>query len=206
MPPRARRGPCCASQTACAPIGSRVLKKYFPGRPACRAASVPRHCNHPPGPHVVADRVAILVDAADYFAAAKSALEKAKSSIHMLNWAFDPDTKLCPGRDDDHGSQTELGAFLVELSADRPELAIRILCWKSAVLVSATQNFFPHRAKRCFRASRVEFHLDATVPFGACHHQKVIIVDGQVAFTGSSDFCPDRWDTSDHTDADPRRR
>lgn len=153
-----------------------------------------------------ADRVAVLVDAADYFAAALSTLEKAQSSIHMLNWAFDPDTKLCPGRDDAHGSELQLGAFLVRLAMTRPELEIRILCWKSAILVSATQDFFPHRARRCFRNTPVQFHLDATTPFGACHHQKVIVVDGEVAFIGSSDFGPDRWDTSDHTDADPRRR
>ncbi len=154
----------------------------------------------------VADRAAVLVDAADYFAAAKSSMEKARHSIHMLNWAFDPDTKLAPRRDDDDGPESEIGAFLIRLCSKRPELDIRILCWKSAVLVSATQNFFPHRAKRCFKDTPIQFHLDDTVPFGACHHQKVIVVDGQVAFTGSSDFCPDRWDTSTHVDAHPRRR
>lgn len=153
-----------------------------------------------------ADRAAVLVDAADYFAAAKSSMQQARSSIHMLNWAFDPDTRLSPRRDDDHGPESELGEFLIQLTTERPELEVRILCWKSAVLVSATQDFFPHRAKRCFKDTPVQFHLDATVPFGACHHQKVIVVDGQVAFTGSSDFCPDRWDTSEHRDADPRRR
>lgn len=153
-----------------------------------------------------ADRAAILIDAAAYFAAAKSALLKARSTIHMLNWAFDPETELFPRHDGDPGAELELGAFLVGLTKDRPELAVRILCWKSAILVSATQGFFPHRAKRCFKDTAVQFHLDETVPFGACHHQKVIVVDGQVAFSGSSDFCPDRWDTSKHLDADTRRR
>ena len=154
----------------------------------------------------VADRAAVLVDAADYFAAAKSSMEKARSSIHLLNWAFDPDTGLTPRVDDDQGPENEIGAFLIRLSSKRPELAIRILCWKSAVVVSATQDFFPHRARRCFKNTPIQFHLDDTVPFGACHHQKIMVIDGQVAFTGSSDFCPDRWDTSTHIDAHPRRR
>ena len=153
-----------------------------------------------------ADRAAILIDDAAYFAAAKSALSKARSTIHMLNWAFDPETELFPRHDGDPGAESELGAFLIHLTQQRPELAVRILCWKSAILVSATQDFFPHRAKRCFKDTAVQFHLDATVPFGACHHQKVIVVDGQVAFAGSSDFCPDRWDTSKHLDGDTRRR
>jgi phosphatidylserine/phosphatidylglycerophosphate/cardiolipin synthase-like enzyme len=153
-----------------------------------------------------ADRAAILIDDAAYFAAVKSALGKARSTIHMLNWAFDPETELYPRHDGDSGPKVEIGNFLVDLTRARPDLAVRILCWKSAVLVSATQDFFPHRAKRCFNGTAVQFHLDATVPFGACHHQKVIVVDGQVAFVGSSDFCPDRWDTSKHLDMDTRRR
>ena len=153
-----------------------------------------------------ADRAAILIDAASYFAAAKSALGKARSTIHMLNWAFDPETELLPGRDGDSAAEAELGAFLISLTEARPELEVRILCWKSAVMISATQDFFPHRAKRCFKGTGVQFLLDATVPFGGCHHQKVIVIDGQIAFSGSSDFCPDRWDTSQHLDADTRRR
>jgi phosphatidylserine/phosphatidylglycerophosphate/cardiolipin synthase-like enzyme len=153
-----------------------------------------------------ANRAAVLIDAAAYFAAVRSALQTAKSSIHMLNWAFDPDTRLCPRDDADAGPEYELGAFLIQLAAERPELKIRILCWKSAVLVSATQHFFPHRARRCFKDTPIQFHLDATVPLGGCHHQKVIIVDGRIAFVGSCDFSPDRWDTPEHMDADPRRR
>jgi phosphatidylserine/phosphatidylglycerophosphate/cardiolipin synthase-like enzyme len=97
-----------------------------------------------------ANRAAVLIDAAAYFAAVRSALKAATSSIHMLNWAFDPDTRLCPRDQSDMGPELELGAFLIQLAAERPELKIRILCWKSAVLVSATQHFFPHRARRCF--------------------------------------------------------
>ncbi|HEX4096826.1 MAG TPA: phospholipase, partial [Caulobacteraceae bacterium] len=152
-----------------------------------------------------ADRAAVLLDMADYFRAAKAACLEARATIHLLNWAFDPDTLFDPlpggvGPPDDH-----IGPFLRRLASERRELDVRILCWKSALAVSATQRFFPHRAKACFKGSPVHFLLDAAVPLGACHHQKIIVVDDKVAFCGGGDICPDRWDTSAHLDDDPRR-
>jgi phosphatidylserine/phosphatidylglycerophosphate/cardiolipin synthase-like enzyme len=153
-----------------------------------------------------APRAALLIDMAEYFLAAKAAIRKARRSVHMLNWAFDPATLLDPqpggvGPEDDR-----FGPFLKGLACDRPELDIRILCWKSALPVSATQRFFPHRAKECFEGTPVHFLLDATVPLGACHHQKMIVVDDEIAFCGGGDIGPDRWDTMAHLDDDPRRQ
>ena len=153
----------------------------------------------------VAPRAAFLLDMADYFLAAKEAMSKARRSVHLLNWAFDPDTLFdpqpgCAGRDSDR-----FGAFLKKLACDRPELDVRVLCWKSAFPVAATQNFFPLKARRCFAGTPVKFVLDGALPMGASHHQKVIIVDDAVAFCGGGDIGPDRWDTPHHLDDDPRR-
>jgi phosphatidylserine/phosphatidylglycerophosphate/cardiolipin synthase-like enzyme len=41
---------------------------------------------------------------------------------------------------------------------------------------------------------------------GACHHQKVIVIDDEMAFCGGGDIAPDRWDTIEHLDDDPRRQ
>ena len=51
----------------------------------------------------------------------------------------------------------------------------------------------------------VEFRLDQPGPIGACHHQKVVIIDDAVAFCGGGDVSTDRWDSSEHLDDDPRR-
>ncbi|MDB5439567.1 MAG: hypothetical protein JWM33_1994, partial [Caulobacteraceae bacterium] len=37
-------------------------------------------------------RAALLIDMQAYFDAAMIAMSKAKHSIHLLNWAFEPDT------------------------------------------------------------------------------------------------------------------
>ncbi len=152
-----------------------------------------------------ASRAAILVDTKAYFDAAKQAMLKARRSIHFLNWAFEPETPLNPlpggGKDDEC-----IADFLKNLAEERRDLDIRILCWKSAMPVAATQNFFPLADRSAFAGSRVKFVLDGKLPVGASHHQKMIIVDDAVALCGGADFGPDRWDTPKHLDDDPRRK
>jgi len=152
-----------------------------------------------------ADRAGLIVDVERYYAAARNAMAQAERSIHLLGWAFDPDTPFTPTAPGE-GEPERWGPFLRDLSARKPGLDIRLLVWKSALPVAATQNFFPHRARACFKGSRVRFRLDGSIPIGACHHQKVIVIDDRLAFCGGCDVGPDRWDTPLHHDDDPRRR
>ena len=152
-----------------------------------------------------AGRAALLVDMEGYFIAAKAAMQRATRSIHFLNWAFEQDTFLDPGPDCTGDDGDRIGDFLKNLAATKPELDIRILCWDSAMPVAATQRFFPFADRRAFRGTRVRFELDNKLPLGACHHQKMIVVDDGVAFCGGGDIGPDRWDTPRHLDDDPRR-
>ena len=52
----------------------------------------------------------------------------------------------------------------------------------------------------------MKFVLDGKLPMGASHHQKAIIIDDAIAFCGGGDIGPDRWDTCEHLDDDPRRQ
>ena len=150
-------------------------------------------------------RVSFLVDSAAYFATAMSAIRQARHSILLLGWGFDPRTRLHPGAEEVVGAADEIGNVLKALADRRPDLDVRVLIWKSALPISASQHFFPHRARSWFRGSPVRFRLDASVPYGACHHQKVLVIDDKVAFCGGGDFSVDRWDTPAHLDEDPRR-
>ena len=152
-----------------------------------------------------AERVAFLLDNSTYFSAAKAAMLQARRSIHLIGWAFDPLTQLEPGPDGSGPGSDQIGGLLKRLAAERPELDVRILVWKSALPIAASQHFFPHRARRAFHGSRVRFRLDATVPFGACHHQKVLVIDDAIAFCGGGDIGVDRWDTVKHREHDKRR-
>jgi phosphatidylserine/phosphatidylglycerophosphate/cardiolipin synthase-like enzyme len=152
-----------------------------------------------------ADRAAFLIDTEAYFTAVFDALRGARRSILLLGWGFDPRTRLFPDGYDGPDDPDEVGRILVELACARPELDVRLLIWKSALPISASQEFFPHKARKFFRNTPVKFRLDDSVPFGACHHQKVLVVDDRLAFCGGGDISVDRWDTPAHKDNDLRR-
>jgi len=152
-----------------------------------------------------APRAAIFIDMADYFSAAKAAMRKARRSIHFLNWAFEPKTRFHPDPAGGEARDDQIGEFLKQLARNDPGLDIRILCWQSALPVAATQGFFPLQDRRCFEGSTVKFVLDGKLPVGACHHQKMIVIDDAIAFCGGGDIGPDRWDTPRHLDDDLRR-
>ena len=51
----------------------------------------------------------------------------------------------------------------------------------------------------------VEFGFDDRIPVGGSHHQKVVVVDDQLAFCGGIDLTGHRWDTSAHRVDEPLR-
>ena len=152
-----------------------------------------------------ADRAALLIDMACYFEAAKAAMKQARHTIHFLNWAFEPQTFLDPGPKGAGDEGDRIGNFLKDLANANHDLDIRILCWNSAMPVAATQHFFPFADRAVFTGTRVKFKLDAKLPAGASHHQKMVVIDDAVAFCGGGDIGPDRWDTEAHEDDNPRR-
>ncbi len=152
-----------------------------------------------------ADRASFLIDTEAYFAAVFDALKKARRSVLLLGWGFDPRTRLFPDGYDGPDDADEVGRILVEISRARPELDVRLLIWRSALPIAAQQEFFPHKARKWFKGTPVKFRLDDQVPFGACHHQKVLVIDDRLAFCGGGDISVDRWDTPGHRDDDQRR-
>jgi phosphatidylserine/phosphatidylglycerophosphate/cardiolipin synthase-like enzyme len=152
-----------------------------------------------------AGRAAFLIDNEAFFTAAFEAITHARRSILLLGWGFDPRTRLFPDGYDGPDDPDEVGRILVELACARPELDVRLLIWKSALPISASQEFFPHKARAYFKNTPIHFVLDDAVPFGACHHQKVLVVDERLAFCGGGDISVDRWDSPAHLDDDRRR-
>jgi phosphatidylserine/phosphatidylglycerophosphate/cardiolipin synthase-like enzyme len=151
-----------------------------------------------------APRAALLIDMEAYFDAAKDAMGRAKHSVHLLNWAFESDTLFHPGPNCTGKDEDRFGNFLVAL-AENTDIKVRLLCWNSAMPVAATQRFFPFMDRKAFAGTHVKFVLDGKLPVGACHHQKMIVVDDAIAFCGGGDIGPDRWDTPQHLDDDSRR-
>lgn len=150
-------------------------------------------------------RAAFLIDNQPYYDALRAALLAAERTVHILGWAFDPRTRLLPDGTEGPEDPDEVGRILLELCRSKPDLDVRILIWGSPFGVLGHQDVRGHRAKRWFAGTRVVFREAFDVPFGACHHQKMVVIDGQLAFCGGGDIVTNRWDSPAHHHVEPRR-
>lgn len=153
-------------------------------------------------------RSGLLVDAQDYYRAFYVAASRARRSILILGWQFDSDVQLLRGDDLPPGRDPkdfELLTLLDRLCRERPELEVKMLAWDHSLFFTFEREVLQSIVFDFATADRLQFRTDGTVPLGGSHHQKVAVVDGQVAFVGSADICQDRWDTSAHVARDPRR-
>jgi phosphatidylserine/phosphatidylglycerophosphate/cardiolipin synthase-like enzyme/uncharacterized membrane protein YdjX (TVP38/TMEM64 family) len=146
-----------------------------------------------------ADRAAFLVDGERYFGALASALERARHRVWLIGWDFNTHFRLRRGPGD-----PGLLAFLDGLLRRREGLRIHVLEWDFAMLYSLGRQVLPSLRFR-IHPRRLRFVLDGDHPPGACHHEKLVVIDDAVAFTGGLDLAPGRWDTRAHDVSDARR-
>ena len=151
-----------------------------------------------------AERAALIVDAADYFRLARSAMLEARSQIMLIGWDFDTRVVLDPDCRDD--APSHLGGLLSWLADQRPQLEIRILNWNFGAIKLLGRGSTVFRLGRWMAHPRITFRLDDAHPLGACHHHKVVVIDDRLAFCGGIDMTAARWDTREHRDGDGRRR
>lgn len=152
-----------------------------------------------------ADRLSVIIDAADFFLHARDAMMKAEHSIFLIGWDFDTRIDLIPGNSEDEAPE-KLGKFLNWLAARRPHLDIRILKWDIGLINSITRGETPFYILRWMFSKQVRLKLDAAHPPMSAHHMKLLVIDDRVAFCGGIDMTVGRWDTREHLDKDERRR
>lgn len=154
-----------------------------------------------------APRAAVLVDPAAYFGAVRAALLKARRRAFIIGWDIHSRTRLVgPEGNADDGYPETLAEFLSALVDKTPELEICLLLWDFAVLYAAEREPFPSYSLRWNTPSRVKLCLDDAVPIGSSQHQKLVVIDDAIAFTGGIDLTVRRWDTSEHQIDNPLRR
>jgi phospholipase D1/2 len=150
----------------------------------------------------------LLIDGHDYYRAFYEAASRARRSILILGWQFDSDVQLLRGDDLPAGANPkdyELLPLLDRLCRERPELEVKMLAWDHSLFFALEREILQKVVFDIATNARFAFKTDGTVPLGGSHHQKVAIIDGQIAFMGSADICQDRWDTSAHVARDPLR-
>jgi phosphatidylserine/phosphatidylglycerophosphate/cardiolipin synthase-like enzyme/uncharacterized membrane protein YdjX (TVP38/TMEM64 family) len=152
-----------------------------------------------------AHRAAVLSDGAAFFRAVRESFIQARRSIFVLGWDIDSRTRLIGESEPDDGYPALLSDFLCELVSRRPELRINLLLWDYSILYTNEREFSPRLSLQWSTPEQITLCMDNTVPFGCSQHQKIIVVDDAVAFSGGLDLTIRRWDTSDHSAANSMR-
>jgi phosphatidylserine/phosphatidylglycerophosphate/cardiolipin synthase-like enzyme/uncharacterized membrane protein YdjX (TVP38/TMEM64 family) len=153
-----------------------------------------------------AARAAVLVDGAAFFGAVRQAFLNARRSIFIVGWDIDSRMRLVgENNGTDDGYSPVLAELLSELVGTRPDLRVYLLLWDYSVVYAAEREMFPRLSLQWRTPGRVTLCMDDAVPFGSSQHQKLIVVDGALAFSGGLDLTQRRWDTAEHKADDPAR-
>lgn len=155
-----------------------------------------------------ADQFACIIDAACYFKHLKAAMLRARHRIMLIGWDFDArmtferGVKTLPG-------PNQLSAFLYWMLWKRPGLEIYLLRSNLRLLPAFDAIWFglaPVALVNQISSKRIRFAVDGAHPIGSVHHQKIVVIDDAVAFSGGIDLTIDRWDTRAHAHDSRGRR
>lgn len=151
-----------------------------------------------------AKRVSFLIDGENYFRAVHTAMQQARQSIIIVGWDLHSEVRLV--RTDERNEYPQkLGKFLGYLAKKRKGLQIYLLSWDFAMIYAMEREFFPRYNVKWRRHKNIHFCLDGEHPVSGSQHQKIVVIDDAVAFSGGFDISKWRWDTSEHLPFDNRR-
>ena len=165
-----------------------------------RVLDAGRNCD----PLARADRLALLVDGSEYYAALAHAIERARHTVAILGWDLDSRVSLQPGPD---GSPLvpPLREFLPAVALTNPDLNIYLSTWDFPIFLATVRDPDLVFGKNPFNHPRVHLNFDSAHPPGGSHHQKIAVIDDCLAFAGGMDIAGGRWDTPEHRAGDVRR-
>ncbi|MGI8902246.1 MAG: phospholipase D-like domain-containing protein [Solirubrobacteraceae bacterium] len=136
-----------------------------------------------------------LLDGANALPEIARALRQARDFIHITGWHIAPYFDLTQGQ-----SPTVIGVLLAEL-AERVD--VRVMVWAGAPIPA----FHPSRREvlagvhELTRSTRIQCQPDPREHPFHCHHEKTIVIDGELAFVGGidlTDAAGDRFDSQAH--------
>ncbi|MBY4898390.1 VTT domain-containing protein [Cupriavidus sp. AU9028] len=151
-----------------------------------------------------ASRFGMLVDGDNYFRALRKSLIEAQHTVFILGWDIDSRCRLVPGGAND-GFPAGLRDFLDALVRRRRRLRIYVLSWDFAMVYAMEREWLPAVKLDWRTHRRLSFRLDGKHPVSASHHQKLVVIDHAVAYTGGLDLTRCRWDTCSHAHDEPLR-
>ena len=151
-----------------------------------------------------ARRFHCVQDAADYFRLVRRALLDARHTVFILGWDIMAAVDLLPGANASD-APTRLDELLAFVVRRRPQLRCYLLIWDHAALYTLERDPLSRWRLGWRMPRQVRFGFDDRHPIGGSHHQKIVVVDDQLAFCGGIDLTGHRWDTSAHRVDEPAR-
>jgi phosphatidylserine/phosphatidylglycerophosphate/cardiolipin synthase-like enzyme len=137
----------------------------------------------------------VLIDGATPMPEIAAALAQAKSFVHITGWHVAPAFAVV--RDPPGG---QIGVLLAEL-AER--IDVRVLVWSGPPIPAfhPTRKEVAATLENLRRGTKIQAHGDPREHPLHCHHEKTVVIDGELAFVGGIDMTDDagdRFDTQEH--------
>jgi phosphatidylserine/phosphatidylglycerophosphate/cardiolipin synthase-like enzyme len=139
------------------------------------------------------NKLEVLVDGEDALGRLQEDIAGAHESVLLAGWHFEPSFRLTRG-----------GPSLRELLADVAEHAdVRALAWAGAPLPLFKPSRSDVRNVRdaLVTGTKIRMELDAKERPMHCHHEKLAVIDGRIAYVNGIDLTSlagDRLDSSEH--------
>ncbi len=140
-----------------------------------------------------------LIDCANYYKALHSAIVKASHSIFIVGWDIDSRIRLLRNEDEENSEAPSVISDLLKWKAEQnPDIKIYLLRWDSSLAFFAQREMWAKEVWEEKTPDNVETELDDTIPMGGSQHQKIVVIDDEIVFSGGMDVSTNRWDTRDH--------
>src|SRR3954471_515506 len=140
------------------------------------------------------NEVQILIDGANALPQMAEAIQNAKRHVHVCSWHLEPDFDPGPRQ---NGPVKEL------LGEAAERVDVRVLVWAGAPVpvFQPRRGLVKQERENLVKGTKIQCELDAHGRLMHCHHEKIVIVDDEVAFVGGIDLTAlagDRYDSSEH--------
>ena len=172
-------------------------------------------------PPTLGNRVDLLVDGEESWAAVAEALEGARRTIHLTTWIYQPSAELRrPHPLAEPHERSPLTAQRMLEERARAGAVVRLLLWDAPLLsppgelrrakneegarFQVLEEANPTRRPLLDEQWRITNGILGRFPIGS-YHQKTAVFDGRIGFCGGMNIKENDWDTRRHQLFDPRR-
>ena len=140
-----------------------------------------------------------VIDCSNYYRAIHQAICNAQETLFIVGWDIDSRIELLRGKEaEKSGCPNTLFELLKWKSEVTPNLKMYLNRWDYSIFLAAERETFASMKWKLNDIKNLAFIFDDQLPLGASHHQKIIVVDDEIAFCGGMDIAIARWDNRQH--------